>query len=88
MSKLIFTLILNEVLSRNRIKFSLSEREKDQLYTEILNYFGLAGGLNVCEALERAWQDPYNRGEIENFIIAWLRRRMRGVTRESQSGVI
>lgn len=88
MSKLIFTLILNEVLSRNRIKFSLSEREKDQLYMEILNHFGLAGGLNVCEALERAWQDPYNRGEIEDFIIAWLRRRIKRVTSESQTGTI
>jgi len=35
----------------------------------------LVGGLNVCEALEHAWRDPYNRGEIEDFIIAWLRKR-------------
>lgn len=88
MSKLIFMLILNEVLSRNRIKLSLSDREKDQLYMEVLNYFGLAGGLNVCEALERAWQDPYNKSEIEDFIIAWLRRRIKRVASESQTGII
>jgi len=29
----------------------------------------------VCEALEHAWRDPYNRGEIEDFIIAWLRKK-------------
>ncbi|MBS7639477.1 MAG: hypothetical protein QW804_03575 [Candidatus Bathyarchaeia archaeon] len=77
MSKLIFTLILNDVLSRNMIKVNLSENEKDRLYMELLNYFGLAGGLNVCEALENAWQDPYNRSRIEDFIIAWLKRRVR-----------
>ncbi|MEM2092505.1 MAG: hypothetical protein QW600_01225 [Candidatus Bathyarchaeia archaeon] len=77
MSKLIFMLILNDVLSRNMIKVNLSENEKDRLYMELLNYFGLAGGLNVCEALENAWQDPYNRSRIEDFIIAWLKRRVR-----------
>lgn len=77
MSKLIFMLILNDVLSRNMIRVNLSENEKDRLYMELLNYFGLAGGLNVCEALENAWQDPYNRSRIEDFIIAWLKRRVR-----------
>lgn len=77
MSKLIFMLILNDVLSRNMIRVNLSENEKDRLYMELLNYFGLAGGLNVCEALENAWRDPYNRSRIEDFIIAWLKRRVR-----------
>jgi len=85
MSKLIFTLILNDVLSRNMIKVNLSENEKDRLYMELLNYFGLAGGLNVCEALENAWQDPYNRSRIEDFIIAWLKRRVR---KSIMSGVV
>jgi hypothetical protein len=31
--------------------------------------------LNVSEALEHAWRDPYNRSEIEDFIVAWLRKR-------------
>lgn len=77
MSKLIFTLILNDAMNKNRIKINLSDREKDMLYMDLLNYFGLAGGLNVCEALEKAWLDPYNRSRIEDFIIAWLKRRMR-----------
>lgn len=77
MSKLIFMLILNDVLRKNRIKINLSDREKDGLYMDLLNYFGLAGGLNICETLEKAWQDPYNRSRIEDFIIAWLKRRMR-----------
>jgi len=45
----------------------------------------LAGGLNVCEALENAWQDPYNRSRIEDFIIAWLKRRVR---KSIMSGVV
>jgi hypothetical protein len=27
--------------------------------------------------LEDAWRDPYNRSEIEDFIVAWLRKRAR-----------
>lgn len=89
MSRLIFTLMLNEVLSRSGFRVSLSESEKDRLYIELLNYFGLAGGLNVCEALENAWQDPYNREKIEEFIVAWLRRKMRkNVLGESTTGII
>lgn len=89
MSRLIFTLMLNEVLSRSGFRVSLSESEKDRLYIELLNYFGLAGGLNVCEALESAWQDPYNREKIEEFIVAWLRRKMRkNVLGESTTGII
>jgi len=67
--------ILNDVLSSVRLDRSLSEGDREQLYQELLYYFGLVGGLNVCEALERAWQDPYNRSGIEDFIMAWLRKR-------------
>lgn len=82
-------LILNEVLSKNRIKIKLSEFEKDQVYREVLNYFGLAGGLNTCESLERAWQDPYNRGRIEDFIITWLKRKMRkSISEGHRAGII
>jgi hypothetical protein len=89
MSRLIFTLILNDVLSRSGIRINLSESEKDRLYMELLNYFGLAGGLNVCEALESAWQDQYNRERIEEFIVAWLRRKIRkNVLGESTTGII
>jgi len=82
-------LILNEVLNKNRIKIRLSEAEKDQIYREALNYFGLAGGLNICEALERAWEDPYNKGRIEDFIIAWLKRKMkRSISEGYRAGII
>jgi len=61
----------------NAMQVLLSDVERDQLYHELLAYFGLVGALNECQALESAWQDPYNRREIEDFIRAWLRRRQR-----------
>jgi len=72
---LIFARILTDVLSATSSDLVLSEGDREQLYQELLYYFGLVGGLNVCEALEHAWRDPYNRSEIEDFIIAWLRKR-------------
>jgi hypothetical protein len=53
----------------------LSQPEVDELYQELLFYFGLIGASNQCEALDAAWSDPYNRHEIEEFIKAWLRRK-------------
>jgi len=61
----------------NAMQVLLSDVEREQLYHELLAYFGLVGALNECQALESAWQDPYNRREIEDFIRAWLRRRQR-----------
>ena len=61
----------------NAMQVLLSDVEREQLYHELLAYFGLIGALNECQALESAWQDPYNRREIEEFIRAWLRRRQR-----------
>jgi len=57
------------------LRASLSERETEQLYQEVLFYFGLVGASNVCQALETAWKDQYNKQEIEEFIKAWLRKR-------------
>jgi hypothetical protein len=67
--------VLSAILSQ--IGVLLSEAEKEQLYHELLAYFGLVGALNECQALENAWQDPYNKREIEEFIRAWLRRKQR-----------
>jgi hypothetical protein len=53
----------------------LNNTEKEQLYNELLAYFGLIGATNECTALEAAWQDPYNKREIEEFIKAWLKRK-------------
>jgi len=75
LSRLIFARILTDVLTATSSDLVLSEGDREQLYQELLYYFGLVGGLNVCEALEHAWRDPYNRSEIEDFIIAWLRKR-------------
>jgi len=61
----------------NAMQVLLSDVEREQLYHELLAYFGLVGALNECQALESAWQDPYNRREIEDFIRAWLRRKQR-----------
>lgn len=69
MSRTILNVILNE------IKVLPSEIDREQLYQELLAYFGLVGAANECEALESAWKDPYNRREIEEFTKAWLRRK-------------
>jgi len=75
LSRLIFTTVLNEVLSGISFRVDLGDADREQLYNELLYYFGLAGGLNVCEALEAAWRDPYNQSEIREFILAWLRKK-------------
>ena len=75
LSRLVFARILHDILSVVSLDVVLAESDREQLYQELLYYFGLVGGLNVCEALEHAWLDPYNRGEIEDFIIAWLRKK-------------
>jgi hypothetical protein len=67
--------VLDAIL--NAMQVLLSDVEREQLYHELLAYFGLVGALNECQALENAWQDPYNRREIEEFIRAWLRRKQR-----------
>ena len=79
--------ILNDVLSGVKFDVALSDGDRDQLYQELLYYFGLVGGLRVCEALEAAWRDPYNRSEIEEFILAWLRKKARK-KQKSIAGVI
>jgi hypothetical protein len=65
----------------------LSELETEELYRELLAYFGLVGALNECQALENAWKDPYNKKEIEEFINAWLKRKHRK-KEETISGVV
>jgi len=67
--------VLMGILSEMRV--SLSEIQTEQLYRELLAYFGLIGATNECQALENAWKDPYNRRKIEEFIKAWLRRKQR-----------
>jgi len=76
--------ILMGILSDMRVL--LGERETEQLYKELLAYFGLVGASNVCQALESAWKDPYNKQEIEEFIRAWLKRRRR--KKEAIAGVV
>jgi len=87
LSRLVFMRISNEVLSGTRLEVSLSDGDREQLYRELLYYFGLVGGLNVCEGLEAAWQDPYNRSEMEQFITAWLRKRAKKRI-EAAAGVV
>jgi len=87
LSRLVFMRILNEALARTGLEMSLGDGDREQLYQEVLHYFGLVGGLNVCEALEAAWQDPYNRSEIEEFIGAWLRRKAKKRI-EAAAGVV
>jgi hypothetical protein len=81
MSRAVLTAILSEM------QVWLNETEKEQLYQELLYYFGLIGAAEECQALENAWKDPYNRYEIEEFIKAWLRRK-RGKKEEAIAGVV
>lgn len=77
--------ILNAIL--NEMQVWLNEIEREQLYHELIAYFGLIGATNECEVLENVWKDPYNRHEIEEFIKAWLRRKRRE-REESIIGVV
>jgi len=67
--------VLMSILSQ--MKVWLKENEIEQLYQELLAYFGLIGAMDECQALENAWKDPYNKHEIEEFIKAWLKRKQR-----------
>ena len=44
--------VLMGILSEMRVW--LSELEMEQLYNELIAYFGLVGALNECQALESA----------------------------------
>jgi len=75
-SRLVFNQIVNGVLSSLRLEISLSELERESLYMEVMYNFGLIGAANECEALEKAWKDRYHKRAIEEFIEAWLKRKM------------
>jgi hypothetical protein len=77
--------VLNAIL--NEMQIWLNETEREQLYHELTAYFGLIGATNECTALEAAWQDPYNKREIEEFINAWLKRKRRK-KEEAIAGVV
>jgi hypothetical protein len=76
--------ILMRILTEMQV--GLSQPEAEQLYKELLFYFGLVGASNECEALDAAWSAPYNRHEIEEFIMAWLRRKRK--KKEAITGVV
>ena len=86
LSKLVFTTILNDVLSGIDFRVVLDESDRAQLYQEVLYFFGLVGATNVCEALDVAWRDSYNQNEIREFILAWLRKKAKKEVRAT--GVI
>ena len=55
MSKAVLNAILNEM------QIWLNEIEREQLYNELLAYFGLMGATNKFTTLEASWKDPYNK---------------------------
>lgn len=71
MSRVVLTRILNTM------RVELTQPDLEELYQELLVYFGLIGATNQCEALDQAWADPYNKAYIEEFIKSWLRRKQR-----------
>jgi len=73
MSRRVMQRILDELYVR------LSVKEEDELYRELLHYFGLVGAVDDCQALENAWMDPYVKSRIKQFIEAWLKARRRQV---------
>jgi len=75
MSRTVLTAILNQM------QILLNNTETEQLYNELLAYFGLIGATNQCQALEKAWKDPYNHRQIEEFIRAWLKRKRKRIER-------
>lgn len=68
-------LVLMTILSQMGIW--LAKPEIQELYYELLTYFGLVGARDECQALESSWKDPYNRHLIEEFIKAWLSKKKR-----------
>jgi len=80
-SRAVLTAILSEMY------VWLNQNETEQLYKELLAYFGLIGATDECQALEAAWKDAYNKREIEEFIKAWLRRKQRK-KEEAITGVV
>lgn len=64
---------MTRIISRMGVR--LTRPEIEELYYELLTYFGLIGARDECQALESAWNDPYNRRLIEEFIEAWLKKR-------------
>ncbi|MEM0313187.1 MAG: hypothetical protein QXQ41_01370 [Candidatus Bathyarchaeia archaeon] len=47
--------VLNAILYEMQIW--LNQVEREQLYNELLAYFGLVGATNECEALETGWKE-------------------------------
>lgn len=82
MSKVVLDAILNAM------RVWLNETEKEQLYHELLAYFGLIGALNECQALENAWKDPCNHQKIEQIIKTWLMRKRRRRKEEIAIGIV
>lgn len=72
--------VMSRILAELGVRLSL--REEEELYRELLHYFGLIGGTDECQALENAWTDPYVKGKIEDFIKAWLKHRAKKQAQE------
>ncbi len=75
---------MNSILQNMR--YFLTEPEKDQLHTELVSYFGLAGGLpeGDCKALESAWSDSNYQKAIKKYIKDWVEaaKRRKTTTKE------
>lgn len=75
---------MNSILRET--KYLLTEPEKDQIHRELVDYFGLAGGLpdGDCKALESAWSDPNTRKAITKYIKDWVEaaKRRKTTTKE------
>jgi hypothetical protein len=65
--------IIEDILWNMGLDGEFEPDEKNELLKEISNNFGLIGGLNNCDALERYYQD--NRSKIEKFIFDWFSKK-------------
>ena len=55
-----------------KMRIIMEQREKEELYRKVKRDFALIGS-NECEDLERRLRDPYEREQIENYILEILR---------------
>ncbi|MDI6855184.1 MAG: hypothetical protein QMD21_00155 [Candidatus Thermoplasmatota archaeon] len=60
----------------------LDELEKSYAYQELVEYLGIAGGADECEALEQAWLSPEHREAIEEYLKRLKKRKKKEILAE------
>ncbi|MEW6069377.1 MAG: hypothetical protein AB1485_02045 [Candidatus Thermoplasmatota archaeon] len=69
--------ILEKILEE--LGIFLNELEKSSAYQELVEYLGIAGSANECEALEQAWATPEYREAIEEYLKRLRKRKKKEI---------